>query len=123
MPCDIVDFVSLWPVFRVHPLVAIAAAMLKEPLAIQCWRESGFLQECAVGAFRDDSMAFAKAMHDSLKLVVKACDGCPNREEVEQLSRQGVSRFTGVASTCRCLGIIAELRKTQKMPLPLHGAA
>ena len=100
MPCDIVDFVGLWPEIRPHPLLAIVAAMLKEPWATQHWLKTGFLQQCAAGKFKHDCQAFARAMHVSLSAVVEASDGCPNREEVDQLSRQGPSYVTPTFALC-----------------------
>ena len=82
--------------------------MLKEPFATSKWQQTGFWKECAQGKFKDNSDAFAEAMFKSLQVVLQACDGCPNRGEVDNLSRQGTARFTCVASSCRCIGVIAE---------------
>ncbi len=83
MPCDIIDFLDMWPDIRHHPLLAIIAAMLKEPTATARWRQSSGFSSC-----RNAELG-SQELFASLQEVAQAMGGCPNKLEVDQLSRGG----------------------------------
>ena len=41
VPCDVLAFNELWPELQDNPLLAITAALLKEPTALAAWEEAG----------------------------------------------------------------------------------
>ena len=46
IPCDILAFSEMWPLVRHHPLLAIVAALLKEPFALPTWRHTKLFDPC-----------------------------------------------------------------------------
>jgi hypothetical protein len=82
----------------------LIVAALKEPLAT-----AKFLELVSAGENpllrRTDYTG--EEIGKVLEKVAQCLDGCPNKTEVQQLSRQGVARFVGPASLIRSLGVIA----------------
>ena len=121
MPCDMVDFVGWFPVIR-HDLVLITwAALMKEPSAVRV------LLDKAVALPRNYSV---DDLMQCLRDVFVYASGVPHEKELEQLNRQGMARFMGVASTCRVFGIISctpenqgQKRKSPESLTPRRGAA
>ena len=110
IPCDLTDFVQRWSAYQKHPLLCIIGAMLKEPAATKAWMSTGICE----------SNLDAANLYDSLEKVAVAMDGCPNLQEVDQLTRQGGARWTCVASTCRSFGVIEPSK--EGAPCPDAGA-
>ena len=88
IPCDILAFSEMWPLVRHHPLLAIVAALLKEPFALHTWRHTKLFDPC----HHAGSELTAELLRDSFLVVLEALKSCPNRAEVDQLTRQGVAR-------------------------------
>jgi len=104
-PADVVDFIQHFPEVKDDICAAVILAVLKEPLATYQFINS----MRALGPAASRGNASAGALHVALGHIMTSMDGCPNAHEVEQLARQGVSRFMGPASVARSLGVI---RKT-----------
>lgn len=78
MPTDLQDFLCAEPDLDDLPILLLLA-LLKEPTATRVFRES-----CGGGPCRDAGQLLL-----ALESVARALDGCPNCEEVSQLSRRG----------------------------------
>ena len=102
IPCDILAFSEMWPLVKHHPLLAIVAALMKEPLALHTWRHTKLFDPCRHAR----SELTAESLQDSFLVVLGALNSCPNRAEVDQLARQGVARVMGPARTLAYLGVI-----------------
>jgi hypothetical protein len=96
---------DMWPVVAHDPLLAVVAAVLKEPSALKAWRSTDIFHP------RHNAVPLtAERMWRSLLSVVIAMDGCPNRAEVDQLS--GLERYTGVVGACVCMGVVEKHTQT-----------
>jgi hypothetical protein len=85
---------------------------LKEPLAIAKVLELANAEENPLLRRRDYT---GEELGKVLEKVAQCLDGCPNKTEVQQLSRQGVARVVGLASTIRNLvGVIVVTTSPEK---------
>jgi hypothetical protein len=104
LPIDIVDFMQVVSTLGGDLVMYLIVAALKEPLAT-----AKFLELVSAGENpllrRTDYTG--EEIGKVLEKVAQCLDGCPNKTEVQQLSRQGVARFVGPASLIRSLGVIA----------------
>ena len=104
MPCDLVDFITHFPQIRSDFLWTTATALLKEPTAT------------AAMMAETTGLGSAESFTAAIMRVVAAVDEAPHESELRSLSRQGVARTTGVASTLRQWGFLtptdAEHRET-----------
>ena len=111
VPCDVLAFINLWPQVMEHPLLAITAALLKEPTALVAWEGAGLglTPEApeAPGALPQRRSLTAHAFLESLLGVLQAVDGCPNPVEVEQLARGGAARLLGPRATCVIMALVS----------------
>jgi hypothetical protein len=85
-------------------VMCLIVALLKEPLATAKFLELANAGENPLLRRRDYT---GEELGKVLGTVAECLDGCPNKAEVHQLSRKGVARFVGPASTLRNLGVIA----------------
>ena len=99
MPCDITDFVNLYPRVRHDKAFVIIIALLQEPRAI--------------ASFVEKAMALAPAysVNDLAAVLLETLDdiGSPtlaHRMQIQALSQQGPGRCVGVASMCLEWGLI-----------------
>ena len=103
VPCDVTDFLSIYPEIKSDLAICIICALVKEPTAtrmlVERWRQ--------LPAEYDDA-----ALQHALQLVVRACASTPGVDatahtcEQEQLTRQGVARFSGLACVAKDLGVL-----------------
>ena len=120
IPGDVLAYEELWPAVRHHPLLALVGALLKEPTAVMAWLGSDLFELCRHAGStprpcRDaGSPPSAEAVRDSLSRVLEAIELCPNQEEVNQLARKGVARFTGPARACAYAGVIEPVGEGDK---------
>jgi serine/threonine protein kinase len=103
MPCDMVTFADVFPLFHENLALCVCAGMLKEPTAVRRWAVS--LGAVAASQSHDNEVS-AATLFASLSDVVMHVDGAPHKMELDQLSRQGVARFLGVSVWCRELGVV-----------------
>ena len=96
VPCDVVDFIHHFPQVCGDFLWTMAVALFKEPRATAAMAATGTLTRPPT----TDSLT--KAFDAALAAV----DGAPHESELKSLSRQGVGRFMGVASTLRHWGYV-----------------
>ena len=107
IPCDISAFLHLWPRCRHHPVLAVLAAVLKEPMALKAWVESELFTKPSCR----NADVTAVALMDSLVHVLGVMDGCPNHTEVEQLGRGGAARHTGPRKAGIMFGVLKQLEE------------
>jgi len=105
MPCDMVTFAEVFPMFRENLALCVCAGMLKEPTAVRRWAVSPGAVAASQG--HDDEVS-ALTLFESLRDVVMHVDGAPHKMELDQLNRQGVARFSGVSVWCREMGVTTE---------------
>ena len=107
IPCDILAFIEQWPLIRVHPLLALISALLKEPTAMAAWQETDIFSfdAATLGSGSCPKLDWYCVL-TSLKVMLYAVDQCPNAVEVEQLGRNGAARISGPRATLVQLGII-----------------
>ena len=99
MPCDVTDFVQLYPSVRHDLAFVVIIALLKEPRANAIFVKKALALPPGYGV--DDLAAVLMDMLDDIRSPTET-----HRKEIEALNQQGVGRFTGVASTCRAWGLI-----------------
>lgn len=108
VPCDVLDFVDLWPVVQRHPAVAIVAAVLKEPAATHLWRKTEFFRALAAAQGKAAVAVEAAELCGSIREVLEQMSGRPNHAELNQLVGQGFGCELGLpaaqlaAHICRC---------------------
>ena len=98
LPIDVTDYVELFTKHCVEKrggsaknlYDAIVLAVLKEPLATNAFSSNHSVEPVLA----------------RLEKVWEAIDGCPNVQEVKQLSRQGVGRFLGPSALARALNVL-----------------
>ena len=105
IPCDISAFLQLWPKIRQHPVLALTAAVLKEPTALTAWAKAKLFASTPL--CRNAEVAPALLL-SSLVDVLNAVHGCPNLPEVEPLGRGGAARFTGPRAARIMLGVLKQ---------------
>ena len=105
IPCDISAFLQLWPEFCQHPVLAVTAAVLKEPTALAAWVQARLF--APTPSSRNAEVTPASLL-DSLVHVLSAVHDCPNSHEVEQLGRGGAARSTGPRAACIMLGVLKQ---------------
>jgi hypothetical protein len=102
VPVDIVDMMTFafrTQSFREDVAIQIVVALMKQPTATKV-----FVETCCEWPSTASSMAAAfEQVLSSVKVTDKT-----GVSEMQQLLRQGVGRFTGLASTCRLLGVIGK---------------
>ena len=96
MPCDAVDFVSRFPQVGGDFLWTMAVALFKEPRATAAMAETGALTRPPT----------AESLTEAFDAALAAVDEAPHKSELRSLSRQGVARLQGVASTLRKWGYV-----------------
>jgi hypothetical protein len=104
LPVDIVDFMQVVSTLGGDLVMCLIVAALKEPLATAKFLE---LVNAGENPLLRRADYTGEEIGKVLEKVAQCLDGCPNKAEVQQLSRQGVARFVGPASTIRNLGVIA----------------
>ena len=101
LPCDVVDFLRIYPEIRSDLPICIICALIKEPTAT-----AHILVE-----WRKLPRGYSAAqLGDALSRVARACvltpgEDSPHVHELEQLTRQGVARFTGLAIVLKVFGV------------------
>jgi hypothetical protein len=107
IPCDILAFIEQWPLIRVHPLLALISALLKEPTAMAAWQETKIVSfdAATLGSGSCPNLDWYCVLV-SLKVMLYAINQCPNVVEVEQLGRNGAARISGPRAAMVQLGII-----------------
>ena len=113
MPCDVQDFLLHWKTLSRHGLWALLWALLKEPSATKIWFTTLAFSDTLAST---QGRLTGDLLRASLEQVIHALHGRPHMCELDQLTRQGVARFTCVASTCCAVGV---LKKSQDGPLHL----
>ena len=114
MPCDVVDFLQCYDVLKSDLAMRIVVALVKEPtpihLILEGWR-------------RLSSKYDADQLRRLLESVAQVCDSTPDDDaaaqydkELEQLGRQGVARYSGLATCLKCLGVIRKLTENETAP-------
>ena len=98
MPCDITDFVNLYPSVRHDKAFVIIIALLKEPRAIASFVKKALALAPAYSV--DDLAAVLLETLDDIRSPTEA-----HRKQIQAVSQQGAGRFAGVASTCRAWGV------------------
>ena len=103
VPCDITDFLSMYAEIQTDLALCIICALVKEPTAtrkiVEQWRPL-------------PAEYTAAELQHALERVLRACASTPGGEdtphsrEQEQLTRQGVARFSGLASVAKDLGVL-----------------
>lgn len=109
IPIDIVDMVAATTraVFRTSLAVRIIVALVKQTTATRI-----FLNNCEQQAALDGeglARALARTVEEVSALV--GPDAEKDRAEMHDMLRQGVGRFTGLASTATTLGVIQKYSK------------
>ena len=105
IPCDISAYLQLWPEFRQHPVLAVLAAVLKEPTAVIAWVKTELF---AQSPSRRNAEVTPEKLLESLVHVLSVVHGCPNSPEVEQLGRGGAARYTGPRAACIMFGVLKQ---------------
>ena len=112
MPCDITDFVNLYPRVRHDKAFVIIIVLLQEPQAIASFAQKALA--LAPGYCVDDLAAVLLETLDDIRSPTEA-----HRKQIQALSQQGAGRFAGVASTCLEWGLIECVpAKTRQGVLP-----
>ena len=106
-PADVIDFVDSFPKVQGSLALSIVIAMVKEPTAVRTMLEFDGGRILAAGDLT------GPILHEALIAAVRICASTPDRPsshpgELEQLNRQGVARFLGLASTAAALGAIVK---------------
>ena len=114
MPVDVIDFLNVYEHVKCDFAMSIMIAMLRQPsatkVALKLWRD-----------FPADYNGLD--LYTLLELTARSVSGAhgdnesddpPLREEMEQLNRQGVARFFGVATTLVTLGVLNKTSKCNK---------
>ena len=106
VPCDVTDFLSHHSEIQSDLALCIIVALMKEPTAtrllVEQWRHLPTQYDAA-------------DMQHALQFVVRACASTPGVEatlhtrEQEQLTRQGVARFSGLAPAAKDLGVVRKV--------------
>jgi len=114
VPIDLLCFIDQFPTFQGNLALCIVIAMVKEPTAIRAMLEFD-------GGRILKSPLTGNVLHDALVAAIHRCRAsspghcpakssqAPHRKELEQLNRQGVARFFGLASTATSLGVITKI--------------
>ena len=109
IPCDVLAFVDQWPLLQQHPVLALVAAIIKEPTALKAWQDTAlFTPFAATQGSGQRGRIDPQVLLDSLLVMLQAVDKCPNTVEVEQLGRNGVARFLGPRAACVTLGVLSQ---------------
>ena len=113
MPCDVVDFLQSYNIFESDLAMKIIIALVKEPTAthliLEGWRR--------LPADYD-----ADQLRHMLESVSQVCASTPDEsseqydKELEQLGRQGVARYSGLATCLKYLGVIRKLAEKEVAP-------
>ena len=107
MPCDMTDFVNLYPRVRHDQALVIIIALLQEPRATASFVEKAMALAPAYS--EDDLAAVLLETLDDIRSPTEA-----HRKQIQSLGQQGAARFTGVASTCREWGLIECVKEEQE---------
>lgn len=114
VPIDLLFFIDQFPTIQGNLAVCIVIAMVKEPTAIRAMLEfdgGRILKSPLTGSVLRD--ALVAAIHECRASSPGHCPAkssqAPHRKELEQLNRQGVARFFGLASTATSLGVITKI--------------
>ena len=99
IPCDISDFINLYPSIRHDKAFVVIIALLKEPSATASFVKKALALAPEYGV--DALAAVLLEMLDEIRPPTEV-----HRKELEALNQQGVGRFLGVASTCRVWELI-----------------
>ena len=120
VPVDVSDFLTQYPFVRHDAALTVLVAFIKEPLAVNCFLEAlgGPRHICA-----NKSTPSSAELYGALEAMARRLDHAPHRTELQQLNRQGVGRFTGAATTCRFLQVIATHEESPEVHLGLTGRA
>ena len=106
VPCDVTDFLSHHSEIQSDLALCIIVALMKEPTAtrllVEQWRHFPTQYDTA-------------DMQHALQFVVRACASTPGVEatlhtrEQEQLTRQGVARYSGLATVAKDLCVVRKV--------------
>ena len=107
VPLDVIDFIDAFPKVHGDVALSIVVAMVKEPSAVRTILEFDGGRVFAAGGLTGPSL------HDALLAAIRVCASTPDRplshrHELEQLNRQGVARFFGLAATAMAFGVIVK---------------
>jgi len=107
VPVDVIGFIDSFPKVQGNLALSIVIAMVKEPTAVRAILEFDGGRIFAAGGLTGPILC------EALIAAVRVCASTPDRpqshrDELEQLSRQGVARFFGLASTAMALGVIVK---------------
>ena len=97
LPCDIKAFKSVCASLLCDLPALIIANVLKEPRAVLRFAEEWDLRH---------KNGSAKDVFPCLLESVRCVNGAPHKQELKQISRQGVARWLGVSVFCRAVNVI-----------------
>ena len=125
LPCDVIALTSVCHLVTHSLSLALIVSAIKEPTAIKAFlaldaspaEATPSLLTPSPTPLADDAASLAAG----LRRVWRALDGCPNEEEVRQLTRQGVGRFTGPTAVGRGMGVITPLPQGAKTSAAARG--
>jgi hypothetical protein len=104
----VLAFVDQWPLLQQHPVLALVAAIIKEPTALKAWQDTAlFTPFAATQGSGQRGRIDPQVLLDSLLVMLQAVDKCPNIVEVEQLGRNGAARLLGPRAACITLGVLS----------------
>jgi hypothetical protein len=116
VPVDLVYFIDDFPKIQDNLALSIVIAVVKEPTAIRA------MLDFDGGRILNTAQLTGSALHDALVAAIQQfrastpAEGClatpsqaRHRVELEQVNRQGVARFFGLASTAMSLGVITKV--------------
>ena len=107
VPVDLTKFIDSFPKMQGDVALSIVIALTKEPTAVRA------ILEFDCGAVLAAGGCTGPVLHDAVFAAVLACASTPDSKpphthELEQLNRQGVARFMGLAATALALGVIVK---------------
>ena len=106
MPCDVTDFIKLYPSLRHDKVFVIMVALLLEPRATASFVEKASRLRPVYGA--DDLAAVLLETLDDMRSPTEA-----HGKQIQGLNRLGAGEFAGVAAMCQAWGLIK--------PVPAEG--
>ena len=113
MPCDVVDFLQNHGTLKQDLAMRIVLALVKEPTATHL----------ILGGWQGLPAEYdADQLRCMLESVAQVCGSIPDDivaqydKELEQLGRQGVARYSGLATCLKYLGVIRKLGEDETAP-------